>query len=244
MRKILLTLVLLFAVYPALLAQMQRSILKIRVNDQAPILVKIDARYFNEEARVITVDNITPGRHRLKVFLATPQGFSSRALLYDGYVRIDPGTVNNVLVDRIRRTIRIQTRMIDESGETDVHYPNDPIDRSKYPRHNNEQTKDRGRYDEWPLSTGEMNDLRSRVEGRITDTDKLKLLKTALAERRYTTDQVRTMMSWLNFESSKLDLGKWAYANVTDRRNYWKLESEFTFDSTKEEFGEFVNANK
>jgi hypothetical protein len=85
-----------------------------------------------------------------------------------------------------------------------------------------------------------MEDLRSRVAARITDSDKEKLMKTALDGRTVTTDQVRDMLGWLSFDDTKLDFAKWAYSSVSDRQNYWKLEDAFSFSATKDEFNKSI----
>lgn len=86
----------------------------------------------------------------------------------------------------------------------------------------------------------DMDDLRSRVSARITDSDKEELMKGALQGRRFSTDQVRAMLSWLSFESTRLDFAKWALPSVTDRDNYWKLEDAFDFSSSKKEFADAI----
>ena len=83
-------------------------------------------------------------------------------------------------------------------------------------------------------------DLRSRVADRITDSEKEKLMKNVMEGRRASTEQIREMLSWLSFESTRLDFAKWAYSHATDRKNYWKLEDVFTFSSSKDEFNDAI----
>jgi hypothetical protein len=89
-----------------------------------------------------------------------------------------------------------------------------------------------------------MSDLKRRVDDRIGDSDKQKLVEGVLKDRRYTTEQMRSMLSWFSFESTKVAVAKWGYDNVSDKQNYWKLESEFTFTSSKEEFNSYINGRR
>jgi hypothetical protein len=104
----------------------------------------------------------------------------------------------------------------------------------------------RGRDDNGTLNNGstfsqrDMEDLRSRVTSRITDSDKEKLMKTALDGRSPSTSQVREMLGWLSFDDTKLDFAKWAYSSVADRQNYWKLEDAFSFCATKDDFNKYI----
>jgi hypothetical protein len=299
MKRLLLTMVVLLTSLPALFAQDSRSIIKVRLTDNSPITVAIDNRHFNEANRVLTVNNLPPGRHRIKVFLVNPNPtISARRTVYDGYVRVSPGTFNYIVVDRFKGTVRINTA---RRSEVETHDAYDPIDRSRYPQqgardrndrfpennagkngsYNNDDRYDRddiydrsdkaydynrndrdkgyidGRagskdneyYDDRSgtgnqLSQRDIDDLRTRVASRITDTDKLKLMQSALAGKSFTTEQIREMLGWLSFDSSKLDFARWAYTNVSDRRNFWRLEDVFSFGSSKEEFNSIINSRR
>lgn len=94
------------------------------------------------------------------------------------------------------------------------------------------------------MNAQDFNDLHTRVVDRMTDTDKLKLLQSVLKNRFISTEQAKQIVNWLSFESTKIEFAKWAYDNVSDKNNYWKLESEFTFESTKGEFNEFLSSKK
>jgi hypothetical protein len=236
MKRILLTLIVLIIALPALLAQAPRSMVKIRVTDNSPIMVGIDRRLYNERSRVITIDNLPAGRHRLTIY--KPGRFTRRDVLYQGSFTIQPGTFNYIVVDRFRGTVRINRRDI-----ADADFDKDNTFNEEYDdkvRHYPGNSNDRALYANI-LTDQDMEDLRTSVAGRITDTEKLKLMKSVLNKEHYSTEQVKTMLLWLDFDSSRLDLAKWAHENVVDKREYWKLESVFSFSSTKEEFQDFLD---
>jgi len=287
MKKLLLTTILLLAILPMVVAQNYRSILKVRLSDNTPITVSVDRRYYDEQSRVITIGNFPPGRHLLRVFRRSYRT-NRPVLVYEGTVRLQPGTVSYMVIDRRTGLARVSNnRMSDRDYQTyrddrslynwerNEHYRswddrNDRYDRDDYrddrelrDRRDNDRRDDRysdrdGRdndrdrrddrygnnndyYRNGDLTRKDMEDLRTRVSDRITDTEKLKMLQSVLKDRSYTTEQVRQMMSWISFESTRYDLAKWAYPNVVDKNNYWKLESEFDYNSTKSDFNEFMN---
>ncbi len=92
------------------------------------------------------------------------------------------------------------------------------------------------------LSIRDMDDLRSRVASRMTDSDKEQLMKSVLQSRAASTEQIRQMLGWLSFDATRLDFAKWAYSHASDPRNYWKLEDGFSFDSSKEEFSKSISS--
>jgi hypothetical protein len=225
MKRVFFTILLLLAGMAAF-AQSKRAILKVRLLDDSPITVTIDNRVYNKHGRTITIGDMPAGNHYLKIYeyrtFRNEHGGSAR-LLYSGYVRTKKNAITNCVLDPQQGRLRLTTIRIDEEGEW-----NDRRDPEQ-------QTNNRN-----TLSQNDLESIEKHVSDRITDTEKLKLLKSSLDNSNYYTEQVQKMMRWLSFESTRLDFAKWAYTGVIDAKNYWKLESEFSFSSTKEEFGEYI----
>lgn len=232
MKRLLLILITVLLAIPAVIAQSNRGMIRVRLSDNTPIEVAVDGRMYDQRNRVITVGNLPPGRHSLTVYRVDDQ--RRRTVVYQGRFRVGPGTFSYIVVDRLKGTVRVNTRDI-EPEDMEISRPG----RSDYPGPvPTERVDHRNHRDILPAE--DMHDLRRNVESRITDSDKLKLMKSVLGDRRYDTEQVILMAGWLNFESSRLEFAKFAYKNVVDPRNYWKLEEVFSFSSTKGEFQRFL----
>jgi hypothetical protein len=219
---------------PAMAQYSQRSVLEIRMNDHEPIVVSVDNRYYDRHGRTITIGNLPRGWHDLRVYeyLEYKKGGGRAKLLYTGRIRIEAGTVTNCVVDRQTGRMRIRTMDIE-----DAYLDYDQPDNDRY--NDNNDRRDRNSN---ILNNQDLNDLKARVDDRITDTEKLKLMKSVLEQRTYYSVQVRTMMDWLAFEGSRLDFAKWSYDKVLDKQDYWKLEDMFTFSSSKDEFNEYISS--
>ena len=245
MKKVLLTLAFLLAVLPALFAQGGHSSLKVRLSDNTPLRIAIDGKAYNDESKVVTVDNIAAGRHKLKVFIPAKSGRGNRTLVYQGDFRLEPGTSSYFVVDRFNGTVRVSTEQradLDRNTRTPGNNGrgyNHRKDQDRYDRGDDRQDRRRN-----ALTYSDMNDLKDRVDGRMFNDGKVQLISSVLQDRTYTTAQVRTMLSWLSFDDSKLQLARMAYANVMDKQNYWKLEDAFSFSSTKEHFSEYLTARR
>jgi len=277
MKKIITTLVFLLAgISFAMAMPGPRSMLRLRLSNGRQIMVTIDDRVYDKHAPSLTIGDLPPGRHRIKVYEYRPYRDSKgghAVLVYSSVIKVKANMMAWGIVDVNGGTLRLYSRDLDEyyahrdeydrdyyggdrppyndgSNNGDNGYDsnngyNDNQPGGNYNDNNGYNNDDRGGYDNGGynrnmLSSRDMDDLRTRVADRITDTDKEKLMKSVLDGRGYTTDQVRSMMSWLSFESTKLDFAKWAYNSVSDRRNYWKLESEFSFSSSKDEFNDYI----
>jgi hypothetical protein len=224
MRNAIFTILILFAGLADVSAQSRKAILKVMLSDGSPLSVSVNGRMYDKHGKTITIADLPGGTHYVKVYeykaYRDERGGHAR-LLYSGNIRTRRNTLTILNVSPETGRARVKTVMPEDEFE------NPYKDRSDY-------------YHENELSQRDMQDLKQRVEDRITDTDKMKLLKSVLANSRYYTDDVKQMMSWMSFESTRLEFAKWAFANVIDSKNYWKLESEFTFSSSKDEFNEYI----
>ncbi|HTM65659.1 MAG TPA: hypothetical protein VL093_05030 [Flavipsychrobacter sp.] len=133
MKKLLIFCFLMIASFGTLLAQVGKSTVKVRLADNSVMKIAIDKHNYSQQGNTITIDDLAPGRHRLKVFIPS-QKHGRKSLVYDGYFKIDPNTSNYIVVDRFKKAVRI-------TSESLTHYPTDPIDRSRYPRRTPPQRK-------------------------------------------------------------------------------------------------------
>ena len=215
----------------------ERSVLEIRLSDHSPLVVSIDGRQYDKYGRTITIGNLPKGWHDLRVYeyLEYKKGGARAKLLYTGRIRIAAGSVTECVVDIETRRMRIHTMDIEDAyvdyDQPHTDEPGNPTGEEPYTNSN-------------VLNNKDLNDLKTRVDDRITDTDKLKLMKSVLEQRTYYSVQVRTMLNWLAFESSRLDFAKWSYNRVLDKQEYWKLEDMFTFSSSKDEFNEHISSSR
>jgi len=52
---------------------------------------------------------------------------------------------------------------------------------------------------------------------------------------------VMKICNLFSFEESKLTFAKHAYSRTTDKKNYFKVNDVFSFDSSKEELNNFIS---
>ena len=230
--------------------------IKIRLSDNTPIVVMLDRKVFERPDRLMRFSNVPPKRYRIKVFTNAPSGRNRKNLVYDGYLKVEPSASYYLIVDRATGSLDIKSHMLEQNysvtrdqNSNDNYYDfNDNADVNI----TNRDTRDGGDKDRFDnsndrdylssetMTSGDMSALRTRVDAKSFSSDKLKLLKNALGRETYTADQVKTMTSWLNYDSDRLDFVKWAYNNTIDTRNYWRIESVFSFSATKDDFNEFL----
>jgi len=95
-----------------------------------------------------------------------------------------------------------------------------------------------------PMSAADFDSAKESVNTGGIDDTKLKIAKQVVDENCMSTEQVKEMMELLSFEKAKLDLAKYGYSRVTDKRNYYKINDALTFESSKTELDTYINSAK
>ena len=260
MKRLFFALLLMFVGSVAFAIDQNYSLLKLSLSDHSTIAVSLDGRYINQRTMSLTLDGIEPGTHRVTVYRVN-WGWPPRRI-FTGTLNIEPNTENYGVVDVRRRMLSLKTIHLNNPYQEPAPLPKDdqPAIGNNDQRNDNQGNASDNSgiqpgFGSFPkgrpgvtqstrelqvLSPSDMNDLQTRVEKLKTDTDKESLMKTVLEKRGVNTTQVRAMLSWFTFESTRLDFAKWAYSHTSDRQNYWKLTDVFEYSSSKDELNKMI----
>ncbi len=75
------------------------------------------------------------------------------------------------------------------------------------------------------------------------DETKLSTAKQVANSNCLSSTQVATIMNEFGFEATKLDFAKFAYAHVSDRGNYFKVNKAFGFSSSVDELNKYIQGH-
>lgn len=248
-----------------------QSLLRVHLADNSRINVSVNGRYFYKQGTTVTVGDLPPGRHLLKIYnIAYDRwGRMYDRLVFQGTVNTSYGMVTNFLFDPRNRTMSATRSEIDNSRNR---YAQSQLPNGQYKAYNEENDNqyeaptaenavpeppakesakplDPGAPAASPVASGSLTEeksdrLKTKVDGKATDTEKLKYIKDALKNETVTTFQVGYMMDWFLFESTKVDFAKWAYGITTDKDYYDDLSSKFNYESSKQDFKKFMSSRK
>lgn len=85
------------------------------------------------------------------------------------------------------------------------------------------------------LSANDFSAALSSIKARSSEEGKLSSAKQIISSNCFAVEQVKQVLKLFTAESSKLDLAKFAFAHTLDKGNYFKLNSEFTQESSIDE---------
>lgn len=95
-----------------------------------------------------------------------------------------------------------------------------------------------------PMDIQSFGAAKQAVKSSSFDETKLSTAKTIAGTNFFTTDQVVELCNLFSFEQTKLDFAKYAFKRTIDNSNYFKINSVFSFDATKQELNDYVSKNR
>lgn len=211
--------------------------------DSSIFTLMLDESVFGVPAKSFNLTNLTPGFHHIKMM--KPGGKTGRGLpiapelLYDGYVNVPEASrvtavnaQNNQLsivsiVPLLQYLYGIITGQNGQNGQ-------------------NGQVGQNGSPWGWPpmlpqgMASADFELLKSTVNNKSFDSDKLNIIKMAMLNNHFTSNQVTQLVGLMSFESNKLGLAKMLYPRVVDKGNFYLVNNAFDFSSSSEELADFI----
>ncbi len=84
--------------------------------------------------------------------------------------------------------------------------------------------------------------LKNTLNSESFDSSRLELLESTLRNNHFYALQVKELMTYLSFESGKLQFAKSAYLRVVDPENYFVVRESLTYSSSKTELSNYINS--
>jgi hypothetical protein len=251
MNKIIIVLIALLCGTSAAMAQDGRAAMQVKLSDNSLVTVVIDGRQYRRYGNTLTIGNLPAGKHEVKVYRFYPAndpGYRSfgynrshARLLYRGKLRVAANRMYYCVVDT-----RYKTMDVRESGmlALDNNPGNHPIRSESVFSDSVGSNSDHGlAFTEQTnqLKDAQLESLQQSVVTKLADTEKLKQIKDYLEKRSVTSEQVATMMGWLNFEATRLELAKWAYSHVIDQDTYHLASDKLEQNESRNELEQYIS---
>lgn len=252
MKKIFFLIAVFFINISAFAIPWQKSMLRIKEEHGRAISITIDGKRFNKIGRSLTVNDVSSGRHMIKIYRynSNGHGYANGILVYQGNLNLKPSHIYYLTV--ANKVLDIEENCcIDDYGHWNN---NDTWDRfedqddNSWNNNNQWNNNPRDNYNEntWDAYTGVMSNGRfqlliDQVRKASFESSKVNVAKQALRNNKITCDQLISLLNEFSFESTKVQFAKDNYRNVVDKRNFFLINDVFTFQSSKDELTEFLN---
>lgn len=90
------------------------------------------------------------------------------------------------------------------------------------------------------ISAKEFNERLEAVKKTSFDDKRLGKAKQVFDDEILNVNQIIEVIKVFSFDDSKLDFAKWAYADCIDKKNYYKLDDQFSFGSSKQSLSDYI----
>ncbi len=242
-------------------ASWKSAMLRIKHEMGRSISISVDDRKYAKIGRALTVGDLPPGNHRIKIYKynSNGYGYTNGILIYQGILNLRPGRIYYGIVSNDGNIDLEENCCIDDYGHWNNNDNWDNVEQmndAPYHEHednwnNNHGWNQQNHHDShtengWGSFNGQMSEGRfAQLIGQIQkasfETSKASIANQALKTNKISCQQLLRIMSEFSFESTKLQFAKDAYKNVTDRNNYYLINDAFTFQSSKDDLLEFLD---
>jgi hypothetical protein len=229
------------------------------------IFVEVDGRRYNMQTdNTVSVRNIYPGTHTVRVLRQVKQRsgwnlrlggpreeviYAIRATLRDGYDF-------DIVVNRFGK-VMIDERRIDPNddwyNDDDGYYDNDDRrndrdrdwdnkrnDRNNDDRYDNRNDRNDRDYRNYEMSDADFNQAKESLRKEWFENTRLSTAKQVVDRNYFTSNQVKDLMLLFTFENNRLDIAKYAYNKVVDKRNFFIVNDALSMSSNKEKLDQFI----
>lgn len=215
----------------------------------------------------LRIPSLRPGRHTLLITsyaaVRNPYRNPMPVVIYQGNVMVRDHSELYASVDRngfhIDRIIPQQVRnnrgwdnSYDPRDRNRYNDPyNDPYDRRNDRRNDRDDDdyRNRGNYNNdyrnpngynRYMNTRDFDAFRQSVSNATFDNTRKSVAMAGIAGNSLSIEQIRDILTLFTFESTRLEVAKYAYDFTPDKNRYYELTDAFTFDSNKNEIAQMA----
>lgn len=224
------------------------------------IFVEVDGRRYNLNDNTISLSNIRPGTHNVRVLkeLKRKNGWNlgvwnkKEEVIYSIRLTLKSGYHFDILVNRFGK-VMIDERRIDRNDEwyndNDYYDDRDRNRDNEYDRDDRDYDDDRDNRDprdrQYDNYNRAMNDrdfsmVKESLRKEWFENSRLVQAKQIIDQNNFTSQQVKDLMLLFTFENNRLEVAKYAYGKTIDKRNYFIVNDALTFSRNKELLNQYI----
>lgn len=208
--------------------------LTISSTNNATIRIMVDGQKYTHRNGDFALNNLTPGYHTVKIYVQKrnqQQGqwgnSNSYQLVYNNSINMKPQYHVDMTVNRFGKVFT------DEQLITNQYYADDDWS----------DNNGGGGYMQ-AMNTQVFEQFKQSLKNESFDNTRLTVAKQVINNNWFTAVQVKEIVKLFTFETSKLDIAKYAYTHTVDRGSYFIVNDAFTFSNTKDELMKYIQTVK
>jgi len=206
---------------------------EIRMWDNSEFVILFDNKSFGNRTNII-FNNVAAGRHQVKIYKRVYERQSRQHrmhLVLDEVIMVNARQKLSYIVSRDNQLHLMRTQR--------------PV-RPQHLEHRPAPVTHQPHYEEIyysgpaVMSAQDFSTLQQMVSNASFEETRMTIIKQAIGGRAVSSQQVLSLMKMMSFESTRLELAKWAYSKTIDRENYFIVNQGFSFSSSTSDLASFM----
>jgi hypothetical protein len=213
------------------------SAVEISMWDASEFVILFDNKSYGNRTH-IAFNQVSAGRHQVKIYKRVYDRISQKhrmQILVDEVIVVPAKQKLIYQVDRNNRLQHIRTERLERPR---TQYPGQyrpaPV-RELPPQYQPVEV-----FVPATMNTNDFGTLKQMVRNASFEETRMTLIKQAIGDRFITAQQVLELMQMMSFESTRLELAKWAYPKALDSENYFIVNQGFSFSSSINDLANFI----
>lgn len=232
-----------FLIYAAFLGVTfsQNSYLQLSLFDDGNFTVTLDNTSLTQ-GNYAEFDNLSAGEHSLKITRVNSDPKTQGDVIFDNKIKIPTGYDLYAVIDEYNAFVIYKKKKF---GFNRI-YPMGEVvlkcgDNADITKKDKEQysTSDECRYK--VMKKDDFSDLKGSINNRNFESYNSSIVKTAIDNNFFSSEQVRELMNYFTFEDTKLEIAKYSYKKVCDTKNFFKVYDAFDFESSINELKNYIS---
>ncbi len=210
-------------------------------HSQHPLRIELDGRLLPAcDYRGYSRQYLSAGRHRLLVLEIPRRPHQRPRILYDRIIRVQRGSEWTVKIDR-RGRVRVRKNQANYCQSCQIPYSGshrcETEDHPSYHEYGHY-----GSYENhaFPMPPQRFLSLRAALLRSSFESSRQSIFRAGLQEQYLSTAQLRELLACFDFESTRLEMARYAYPHLSDPENVALVFDAFEFESSIRSFERFL----
>jgi hypothetical protein len=215
-----------------------QSKLSITMVGNGAIRMVIDDKNYMCQDNSLTVDDLAPGYHSVKLFLVKKERWNNAGygqMVYNANVNLKTQFYTDIVINRFGKAL------VDEQPLTKGDYYDNIDHNGGYNGgYNNPRPQPEPQIQVQQMSDNSFAMARDAIRKESFDNTRMTVAQQIADNNYFSCAQVKELVKLFAFEDRKLDFAKYVYARTLDRNNYFTINDVFSFSKTKEDLAAYI----
>lgn len=205
--------------------------LSVTMAGNTAIRVVIDDRNYICEDNSLTIEDLRPGYHSVKLFLVKKERWNNSSygqMVYNANIILKSQVYTDIVVNRFGKAF-----VDEQSFSKGDYYDNNGGDGRNWDNNAPPRSPQQMQDNEFAVA-------REAIRRESFDNTRMTVAQQIADNNYFTAAQVKELVRLFSFEERKVDFAKYAYGRTLDKNNYFMINEVFSFSKSKEQLAEYI----